>query len=77
MRRHSQKAVRSLEVGGHTLLWEDREWQDGSGPPLDNLPLYPTDIRLWALMAALRRNVAPDDVSRNTGIDPWFPVQAV
>ena len=27
-----QKAVRSLEMGSNTLLWEDREWQDHGGP---------------------------------------------
>ena len=67
-----QKAVRSLEMGSNTLLWEDREWQDHDGPVLDSLPIHPTDIRLWAVMAALRRNVAPEEMARRTGIDPWF-----
>ena len=43
-----QKAVRSLEMGSHTLLWEDRDWRDGDSPALESLPLYPTDLRLWA-----------------------------
>ena len=67
-----QKAVRSLEVGGHSLLWEDQEWRNGDGPALDDLPLYPTDLRLWALMAGLRRGATPEEISRVTGIDPWF-----
>ena len=61
-----------MEMGSHTLLWEDREWQDHGGPALENLPIHPTDIRLWAVMAALRRNVAPEEMARRTGIDPWF-----
>ena len=35
-------------------------------------PLHATDERLWALMAALRRGAATMDVSRQTGVDPWF-----
>jgi carbamoyl-phosphate synthase large subunit len=67
-----QKAVRSLEMANHTLLWEDHEWQGGEGPLLESLPLYPTDLRLWAIMAALRRNASPEEISMHTGIDPWF-----
>ena len=40
--------------------------------PLANLPIEPNDERLWALMAALRRGVSAEDVSRATGVDPWF-----
>jgi carbamoyl-phosphate synthase large subunit len=61
------KAVRSLEVGGHSLLWEKAEWRNGG-----EFPLNATDERLWALMAALRRGAEPFDLSRHTGIDPWF-----
>ena len=61
-----------MEMGSNTLLWEDREWQNHDGPVLDSLPIHPTDIRLWAVMAALRRNVAPEEMARRTGIDPWF-----
>ncbi len=70
------KAVRSWEVGGRTLLWEDPAWKldgvTGAAAVMDRLPLHPTDERLWALMAALRRGVAPLDLSLRTGIDPWF-----
>ena len=66
-----QKAVRSLEIGRRSLLWENREWtKDGS--TLQNLPLHPNDERLWALMAAIRRGTTPEELSRYTGIDPWF-----
>jgi carbamoyl-phosphate synthase large subunit len=67
-----QKAVRSLEIGNSTIMWEDREWQDNGESPLDTLPLHPTDLRLWALMAAMRRGASPEEVARRTGIDPWF-----
>ncbi len=61
------KAVRSLEVGGHSLLWERPEWKNAT-----EFPLHATDERLWALMAALRRGADPFDLSRVTSIDPWF-----
>ena len=67
-----QKAVRSLEITNRSMLWEDEEWQGNVDNILDRLPLYPNDQRLWALMAALRRDVSPEEVSRITGIDPWF-----
>ncbi|WP_225734660.1 carbamoyl-phosphate synthase large subunit [Tepidiforma bonchosmolovskayae] len=62
------KAVRSLEVGGRSLLWERPEWRE-----MDEIPVHATDERLWALMAALRRG---EDVlslaRRSRGVDPWF-----
>ncbi len=61
------KAVRSLEVGGRSLLWERPEWR-ASG----EFPLTATDERLWALMCVLRRGASTMDVSRQTSIDPWF-----
>ena len=61
------KAVRSLEVGGRSLLWERPEWRSGG-----EFPLAATDERLWALMSALRRGASVMDVARQTGIDPWF-----
>ena len=64
-----QKAVRSLELGGRSLLWEDPAWRD-----LDFCagPLAATDDRLWRLMAALRRDIEPLELSRKSGVDPWF-----
>ncbi len=62
------KAVRSLETGGRTLLWEKPEWRSAG-----ELPLHATDERLWALMAALRRGASTMDLAHKTnGIDPWF-----
>ena len=38
----------------------------------DGLPLAPNALRIWALMAAIRRGMSPEELSRRTGIDPWF-----
>ncbi len=65
-----QKAVRSLEFNNRTLLWEDPTWSKREG--LDSYPLYPNDLRVWAIMAALRREATPEELSQLTGIDPWF-----
>ena len=59
------KAIRSLEFGGRSLQWEHPDW--GNEPPLD-----PTDERLWALMAAIRRGMTLPEISRRSGVDPWF-----
>ncbi len=61
------KAVRSLEIGGRSLLWQRPEWRD-----LEQLPLHGHDERLWAVMAALRRGNDCMELCRETGIDPWF-----
>ncbi len=63
-----QKAVRSLEFGNRSLLWEDRSWGEKAG----GFPLHPNDLRLWAVMTALRRGSTPEELARATGIDPWF-----
>ena len=67
-----QKAVRSLEIGGKSILWEDPKWFPDDRLDLDRLPLHATDLRLWALLGALRRGAVPEDLSRRTGVDPWF-----
>ena len=53
-----QKGARSLEIGGRTLLWEDPAWRSGDGATVDDLPLGPNDMRLWGIMAALRRGLS-------------------
>jgi carbamoyl-phosphate synthase large subunit len=63
-----QKAVRSLEFGKKSLLWEDKDW----GENIDSYPLYPNDVRLWAIMAALRRGTSCEQLAHRTGIEPWF-----
>ncbi len=68
------KALRSLELKGRGLLWEDPEWVGVDDPHefafrfLDR----PRDDRLWALFAALRRNATVDELRGATGVDPWF-----
>ncbi len=68
-----QKAIRSLENGTQDLAWEAPEWQetDGEAQILD-LVARPTDLRLWALAAALRRGYTPEELSTRSGYDPWF-----
>ncbi len=65
-----QKAVRSLEIGRKSLLWEDKSWSSSEGHM--DYPLHANDMRLWALMAALRRKTDPEKLAEQTGIDPWF-----
>jgi len=63
------KAVRSLEFGGRSILWEDPAWRDID--PRDYVAV-PTDERLWAVLASLRRGATPHELSQLSGIDPWF-----
>jgi len=65
-----QKAVRSLEFGNKSLLWEDQSWKLGTD--INDYPLGPSDLRLWALMAALRREISGRELAEHTGIDRWF-----
>jgi carbamoyl-phosphate synthase large subunit len=63
-----QKAVRSLEIGGRSLLWEDAAWKDGH----EERPMHATDERLWSIMAAVRRGADLTALSQQTGVDLWF-----
>ena len=67
-----QKAVRSLEITNRSLLWERSDWNGDLETLMEKLPLSANDERLWGLMAALRRGASTEDLSRLTGIDPWF-----
>ena len=67
-----QKAMHSLELGGRTLLWEHPAWRGDGAFSLDRLPLGPNDLRLWAIGAALRRNVDRETLVHHTFFDPWF-----
>lgn len=62
-----QKAVRSMENGRGSLLWENPEW-GGDGPP----DLLADDDRLWKLAAAIRGGRTAESVTLETGVDPWF-----
>lgn len=65
-----QKAIRSLEFGNRSLLWEDRQWE--MGKDINSYPLEPNDLRLWAIMAALRRGISAEEIFERTKIDLWF-----
>jgi carbamoyl-phosphate synthase large subunit len=65
-----QKAVRSLELSRRSLLWEDPKWKQATD--INSYPLQPNDLRLWAIMAALRRGITPQAISEQTRIDVWF-----
>jgi carbamoyl-phosphate synthase large subunit len=65
-----QKAVRSLETNRKSLLWEDPKWNLATD--INSFPLEPNDLRLWAIMAALRRGVTPQAITERTRIDLWF-----
>ncbi len=65
-----QKAVRSLEFSKRSLLWEDPKWEMEKG--INHYPLHPNDLRLWAVMAALRRDITSQEIFEKTKIDPWF-----
>src|SRR3954454_7231966 len=68
-----QKAVRSLENGNHDLAWEAPDWhEEGGEERILDLVARPTDLRIWALAAALRRGHTPEDLSARSGYDPWF-----
>ncbi len=67
-----QKAVRSLEMGGRSLLWEDPAWRREDGILEDGSPVRPNDLRLWALMYALRRGTDPEVLAGRSLIEPWF-----
>src|SRR6202011_5314959 len=64
-----QKAVRSLEVRHRDLLWEDPGWSPAA---VERLIREPNDLRLWALMAALRRGETPERLADWSGIDSFF-----
>ncbi len=64
-----QKAVRSLELRSRDLLWEDSGW---TLDDLERLVRGPNDLRLWALMASLRRALPPSTLAARSGIDQFF-----
>jgi carbamoyl-phosphate synthase large subunit len=65
-----QKAVRSLEFNKRSLLWEDPSWK--LNKDIHSYPLFPNEMRIWAIMAALRRGITPGAIAEHTKIDTWF-----
>jgi len=66
-----QKAVRSLETTAKDLSWEDPAWGEDLDTILE-LVERPTDLRIWAVMAALRRDVSVEKLHELSAIDEWF-----
>jgi len=64
-----QKAVRSLETDARDLRWEGPGWDDAA---IEELIARPNDVRLWAVMAALRRDVGIERIHELSRIDRWF-----
>ncbi len=64
-----QKAVRSLEMRSRDLSWQDPSW---TVEDVERLVRRPNDLRLWALMAALRRGESPQTLAEWSGIDSFF-----
>jgi len=65
-----QKAVRSLEFGRRSLLWEDPNWDTKDN--INSYNLEPSDMRLWVIMSALRKNINPQAIADITKINIWF-----
>ena len=74
LRGGAAEGVRSLEFRGRSLLWEEPRLERRRAASTEIWPLIetPNDLRLWALMAALRRGVSRDEIERRSGIDPFF-----
>jgi len=68
-----QKAVRSLESNRRSLLWEDPKWKEAGD--IASYPLEPNDLRLWAIMSALRKGITPQAIAEHTKIDVWFTIK--
>src|SRR4051794_10715197 len=64
-----QKAVRSLETTAKDIAWEDPTW---SPAKIEELIARPNDLRLWAVMAALRKDVSIEHIHELSKIDVWF-----
>ncbi|MFC2073202.1 carbamoyl-phosphate synthase large subunit, partial [Chloroflexota bacterium] len=65
-----QKAIRSLESSKSSLLWGDPGWKQAID--INYYLLGPNDLRLWAIMAALRSGITPEAITERTKIDMWF-----
>ncbi|MCX6679650.1 MAG: carbamoyl-phosphate synthase large subunit [Methanothrix sp.] len=64
------KAIRSLDIdkdlgyAGKYTIWTDEE--------VKNLLVNPTDERLFAIYQALKRGMSSEEISKITGIEPYF-----
>ena len=69
-----QKAIRSLEIDSHGFepVAESSEIVEGLDDHITSRLRIPRAERLWHIADALRMDYSVDEVSRLTGIDPWF-----
>lgn len=67
------KAVRSLEVGVHSLRY--RHASGWSEMLLENLLRTATDERLFAIAEAFRRGMLVEEIANLAHYDPWFLVK--
>ena len=69
-----QKAVRSLELDGRDMFWMDQTWIDEykKTKDINAFPLYPNDLRLWALMACVQEGYSTAEIIKECHVDPWF-----
>ena len=66
-----QKAVRGLEIGDRSLMWEDEHWQREPESVWQHIT-DASDVRLWAIMSALRRGASVAELARRSHVDPFF-----
>jgi carbamoyl-phosphate synthase large subunit len=70
------KAVRSLELGRSGSLFAaetvERRHDPEDDPDLRKRLVVPTDVRMWAVFAALQRGWTIETIHDLTKIDPWF-----
>jgi carbamoyl-phosphate synthase large subunit len=62
-------------VGDRPLSWEDPAWHAAEQIPPTALVKQPSDQRIWALMAALRRGQTVDEVAATSLVDRFFIVK--
>jgi carbamoyl-phosphate synthase large subunit len=69
-----QKAVRSLELDGRNLFWCDPEWERNyqTTGDISSFPLYPHDLRLWAIIGCIQKGFTTDEIIKHCHVDPWF-----
>ena len=69
-----QKAIRGLEIGsfGFETPKQIAEAKEGVGDLMNSKLSIPGAERLWYIAEAFRREMSIEDVSRLSGVDPWF-----
>ncbi|NPA94394.1 MAG: carbamoyl-phosphate synthase large subunit [Thermodesulfobacteria bacterium] len=74
-----QKGLRSLEIGRFGLGFDGKDpWDKGQVPDMDEIEnklRIPNSKRIFYIPYALERGMSIREVSKITGIDPWFIFQ--